>query len=95
MQNWARDVAGLIRRRHPMADSLLDVACGTGLHLSHLRNAFAHVEGLEISVAMRVAAVDRLDGITVHAGDMHDFQLHRTFSAVICFPGGVINGHAS
>jgi SAM-dependent methyltransferase len=80
----AHDVAALIRQRHPTADSLLDVACGTGLHLSHLRRIFKHVEGLEISAAMRSAATERLDGITVHAGDMRDFQLGRTFSAVTC-----------
>ncbi|GGM27259.1 class I SAM-dependent DNA methyltransferase [Dactylosporangium sucinum] len=80
----ARDIAALIRRRNPTADSMLDVACGTGLHLSHLRHTFAHVEGLEISDAMRQAAVERLPGIAVHAGDMRDFRLGRTFSAVTC-----------
>jgi SAM-dependent methyltransferase len=80
----ANDLAALIRQRHPTADSLLDVACGTGLHLSHLRDSFTHVEGLELSEPMRKAAVTRLDGITVHAGDMRDFRLNRTFGAVTC-----------
>ncbi|MER7006554.1 class I SAM-dependent methyltransferase [Dactylosporangium sp. NPDC000555] len=80
----AHEVAALIRRRNPTADSLLDVACGTGLHLSHLRTMFTHVEGLEVSDAMRQAAVRRLPGITVHAGDMRDFRLGRTFSAITC-----------
>jgi SAM-dependent methyltransferase len=80
----AHDITALIRQRHPTADSLLDVACGTGLHLSHLRTSFAHVEGLELSEPMRKAAVTRLDGIAVHAGDMRDFHLNRTFSAVTC-----------
>lgn len=80
----AHDIAALIRQRHPSADSLLDVACGTGLHLSHLRNTFTHVEGLEISEPMRQAATVRLDPIEVHAGDMRNFQLGRTFSAVTC-----------
>ena len=80
----ARDVTALIRRRNPAAASMLDVACGTGLHLSHLRHEFAHVEGLEISDAMRQAAVERLPGVTVHAGDMRDFRLGRTFGAVTC-----------
>jgi SAM-dependent methyltransferase len=83
-QREADDIATLIRQRHPTADSLLDVACGTGLHLSHLRNSFTHVEGLELSAPMRTAAAARLDGITVHAGDMRDFRLTRTFSAVTC-----------
>jgi SAM-dependent methyltransferase len=80
----AREVADLVRQRHPLADSLLDVACGTGLHLSHLRNSFAHVEGLELASPMRQAAAARLDGVTVHAGDMRDFRLGRTFGAVTC-----------
>ncbi|MET7400112.1 class I SAM-dependent methyltransferase [Dactylosporangium sp. NPDC005572] len=83
-QREAHDITALIRHRHPTADSLLDVACGTGLHLSHLRNSFAHVEGLELSAAMRTAATARLDGIAVHAGDMRAFRLGRTFSAVTC-----------
>ena len=33
---------------------------------------------------MRKAATARLDGIAVHAGDMRDFRLTRTFSAVTC-----------
>ena len=80
----AREVADLIVQRHPMAGSLLDVACGTGLHLSHLRHRFAHVEGLELAKPMREAAAARLDGVVVHAGDMRDFRLGRTFSAVTC-----------
>jgi len=80
----AQDVTALIRHRHPTADSLLDVACGTGLHLSHFRNSFAHVEGLELSDPMRMTAIRRLEGLAVHAGDMRQFQLTRTFSAVTC-----------
>jgi SAM-dependent methyltransferase len=83
-QREAHDITALIRQRHPAADSLLDVACGTGLHLSHLRNSFAHVEGLELSTPMRVAATRRLKGIAVHGGDMRRFQLARTYSAVTC-----------
>jgi len=80
----ARDIAALIRERQPAADSLLDVACGTGLHLSFLRTMFGHVEGLEMSDPMLQAATTLLDGITVHAADMRDFHLGRTFGAVTC-----------
>ncbi|MGI5175058.1 class I SAM-dependent DNA methyltransferase [Dactylosporangium sp. CA-152071] len=83
-QREAYDITDLIRRRNPAADSLLDVACGTGLHLSHFRHSFAHVEGLELAEPMRKAAVDRLDGVAVHVGDMRDFRLTRTFGAVTC-----------
>jgi SAM-dependent methyltransferase len=80
----AQEIAALIRQRNPGAESLLDVACGTGLHLAHLRHSFAHVEGLDNSGPMREAAITRLDGVAVHDGDMRDFQLGRTFSAVTC-----------
>jgi SAM-dependent methyltransferase len=80
----AKDIAAFIWHRNPAADSLLDVACGTGLHLSHLRHTFGHVQGLEISPAMRTAAAARLPGISIHAGDMRAFQLGRTFGAVTC-----------
>ncbi|MBV1855226.1 class I SAM-dependent DNA methyltransferase [Catellatospora tritici] len=80
----AYDIAELIHQRNPAADSLLDVACGSGLHLAHLRGVFDHVEGLEISDAMRRKALRRLPGISVHPGDMRDFRLDRTFSAVTC-----------
>ncbi|MEE3921353.1 methyltransferase domain-containing protein [Micromonospora sp. BRA006-A] len=45
----AADVAERIRARTPGADSLLDVACGTGSHLRAFATLFGHVEGLEIS----------------------------------------------
>lgn len=80
----ARDVAELISARRPDAASLLDVACGTGLHLSHLRGRLEHVEGLELAEAMRAAAARRLPGTTVHSGDMRRFSLGRTFDAVTC-----------
>ena len=40
----------VIRRHHPTARSLLDVACGTGRHLEHLRREF-EVEGLDVNPA--------------------------------------------
>jgi SAM-dependent methyltransferase len=80
----AKDLTALIGQRNPGADSLLDVACGPGLHLAHLRHTFGHVEGLEISPAMRDAATARLPGINIHAGDMRSFQLGRTYSAITC-----------
>jgi SAM-dependent methyltransferase len=80
----AHDLAKLIRQRHPHATSLLDVACGTGLHLSYLSGMFEHVEGVEISDVMREQAKSRLDGVVVHPGDMRDFHLDRLFGAVTC-----------
>ncbi|WP_329016608.1 class I SAM-dependent methyltransferase [Micromonospora rifamycinica] len=76
-------LAELVKERHAGTGSLLDVASGTGGHLRHLREAFPHVEGLEISPDMLRIARRRLPEVTMHQGDMRDFDLGRTFDAAI------------
>ncbi|MER8048065.1 class I SAM-dependent methyltransferase [Streptomyces sp. NPDC094032] len=86
-KDWAAEAtetARLIRDRLPGADSVLDVACGTGAHLETLAGHFTHAEGLELSPAMLERAADRLSGVPLHQGDMRDFDLGRTFDAVVC-----------
>lgn len=85
----AEAVARLVRARLPGARSVLDVACGTGAHLETLVAVFPHAEGLEYAPAMREVAEKRLPGTTVHAGDMRDFRLGRTFDAVTCMGNSV------
>jgi SAM-dependent methyltransferase len=85
----ADELAKLIRARQPSAASLLDVACGTGAHLAAFANRFDHVEGVEIEPAMREVATRQLPGIQVHPGDMRDFDLGRTFDAVVCLGNAV------
>ncbi|HEX6685473.1 MAG TPA: methyltransferase domain-containing protein [Candidatus Limnocylindrales bacterium] len=81
----AGELAELIRSRRPEASSLLDVACGTGQHLLHLRDLFEHVEGVELSADMRAIAAERLGPQTpVHAGDMRTFDVGRKFDAITC-----------
>ncbi|BDM71263.1 hypothetical protein HEK616_47500 [Streptomyces nigrescens] len=80
----ARTMARIIKSRSPGADSLLDVACGTGAHLETFRTLFGHVAGLELADPMRERAVKRLPGVPVHAGDMRDFALGQSFDAVVC-----------
>jgi SAM-dependent methyltransferase len=79
----------LIRSRFPAAGSVLDVACGTGAHLELLAGSFGHVEGIELAPAMREVACRRLPDRPVHAADMRDFNLGRTFDAVICLGNSV------
>jgi SAM-dependent methyltransferase len=74
----------LIRRRHPEAASLLDVACGTGQHLLHLRQHF-RVEGADLDDGMLAHARARLGPeVPLHRLDMSDFDLGRRFDAVTC-----------
>lgn len=81
----AGELAALIRERRPEASSLLDVACGTGQHLLHLREHFTDVEGVELSPQMARIAESRLGtSVRVTVDDMRDFDLGRRFDAVTC-----------
>ncbi|MGW0845454.1 class I SAM-dependent methyltransferase [Streptomyces sp. NPDC002787] len=86
-RDWASEaeaISALVTARHPGADSLLDVACGTGKHLESFGSRFRHVAGVELSDGMRRIAQHRLPDTTVHHGDMRTFDLGRTYSAVTC-----------
>jgi ubiquinone/menaquinone biosynthesis C-methylase UbiE len=77
-------VDGLIgRHKRSPGNALLDVACGTGKHLMHLRERYA-CEGLDLSARMLDVARARLPGIPFHQGDMVAFDLGRRFDAVVC-----------
>jgi len=73
----------LIKERNPGARTLLDVACGTGKHLEHLRGRY-DAEGLDLDPELLAIARERLPGIPLHQGDMTTFELGRRFDAVIC-----------
>ncbi|MCI3949559.1 MAG: class SAM-dependent methyltransferase [Acidimicrobiales bacterium] len=79
----AEHVADLIRECRPEARTLLDAACGTGVHLSHLRDHF-DVEGVDGSPAMLARARQRVPGAPLHEGDLRTFDLGRRFDAVTC-----------
>ena len=87
IKDFAADVAavhGLIAERAPGARTLLDVACGTGLHLSCLRQWY-DVAGVDLSPEMLAAARSRLgDRVRLELGDMRSFDLGQTFDAVTC-----------
>jgi SAM-dependent methyltransferase len=78
----------VIRRHHAAARSLLDVACGTGRHLEHLRYRF-EVEGLDVNPRFLDIAQRRLPGVTLHVGDMTQFDLDRTFDVVTLLFGSI------
>ncbi|MBI2708356.1 MAG: class I SAM-dependent methyltransferase [Actinobacteria bacterium] len=79
----AATVAQVVHERAPAAATLLDVACGTGGHLEHLRRAFA-CEGVEGSEHMAGIARTKLPDLPVHVADMRSLDLGRTFDAVTC-----------
>jgi ubiquinone/menaquinone biosynthesis C-methylase UbiE len=76
-------VADLITARRPEAATLLDVACGTGLHLVHLAERFECV-GLDVEGGMLGVARERLPTVSFVEGDMAAFDLGQRFDAVVC-----------
>ncbi len=63
---WLRYL--LTEHGHPDG-TLLDVACGTGAHLLHLRDHY-RVEGLDLDPGMLDVARAKLPGVPFHQGDM-------------------------
>ena len=81
----ATELAALIRRVHPRANTVLDVACGTAEHarLLHEVHGFA-VDGLDLDPSfVRIARTKLRDG-TVHEGDMTSFSLPERYDVVQC-----------
>ena len=86
-KDYAREAAAVterIRRRRPEARTVLDVACGSGLHLAAFAAAGWDVEGVDLSEPMLAAAAARVPGVELHAADMRTFRLDRRFDAVVC-----------
>jgi SAM-dependent methyltransferase len=77
---WLR---GAYRTVAPGGARLLDVACGTGLHLSELRADFA-VEGFDAEPSMIAIARERLPGVPLHVARMQDFTVEGRFAVVQC-----------
>lgn len=87
----ASQVLDVVWRTCPSARTLLDVACGTGAHLSAFANAGMAVAGIDLMPGMVDAAVDRLrrsgsaDGeVDVRVGDLRQFDFGRSFDVVTC-----------
>src|SRR5919198_4602449 len=69
--------------RRSTGHRLLDVACGTGLHLSYFKQHF-QIEGLDLDEQLLAIARQRNPGIPLHHADMTDFNLGCTFDVVTC-----------
>lgn len=70
-------------RQRSRGRRLLDVGCGTGGHLVHLGKHF-ECEGVDLDPNLLAIAGAKCPGVPLHSGDMTDFDLGRTFDAVVC-----------
>ena len=64
-------------------NTLLDVACGTGLHLKHLKDDFS-CTGVDVSKNMLKIARKNAKGVTFKEADMKTLNLGKQFDVIIC-----------
>jgi SAM-dependent methyltransferase len=76
-----RDI--VTQHKHSEGHTLLDVACGTGLHLAHLRNWF-ECEGVDADRSMLSIAAERCPGIPLQRMDMIGLNVGRCFDIITC-----------
>ncbi|WP_165436410.1 class I SAM-dependent methyltransferase [Amycolatopsis suaedae] len=77
-------VERVVRARNPNASSLLDVACGTGLHLRSFAERFDRAVGFDQSKDMLSVAQGHIAGLETRSGDMRHFDLGETFDVITC-----------
>ena len=64
-------------------NSVLDVACGTGRHLKHLKDDFS-CTGVDISKSMLKIARKNAKGVTFKEADMKTLKLGKQFDVITC-----------
>ena len=80
----AKRLREIIRKRQKSTGkTLLDVACGTGRHISFLKQFFT-VEGLDLDRRLLAIARRRNPGIRFHYGNMLNFNLKKQFDVITC-----------
>jgi SAM-dependent methyltransferase len=83
-QKEAEKIESLIQQhKRSSGTNLLDVACGTGNHIGHLKQRYI-VEGLDFSPEMLRIARKKHPDILFHMGDMTSFKLENQFDVITC-----------
>lgn len=83
-EKTAKKIKKLIKKHKKVkGNKLLDVACGTGRHLSFLKNVF-ECTGIDISNEMLDLAREKYNGIRFLQANMVNFDLNEKFDAIIC-----------
>lgn len=71
------------QRKKSPGNSLLEVACGTGLHAFVLQKYY-QVEGLDLDAEMLAVASQNYPDISFHQADMAEFDMGKQFDVVTC-----------
>jgi len=81
-------IKNLAQRSSP---KLLDVACGTGVHLEALRKRLplAILEGIDLNQGMLEVTKEKSLDVALTQADMRDFDLSRDFDLVYCLSSSI------
>ena len=93
-EHYATAVISAIHRRTDVGPEteLLDVACGSGLALSHAAAAGATVHGLDAAEPLVAIARDRLPGVDIRVGSMFELPWPEASFDVVTSINGVWGG---
>lgn len=83
----------LAEQRGIAPGSVLDVACGTGLHVAEFARRVDDVAGVDLSDQMLEVARRRVPQARLEQGDFRTFELGRSFDLVTCLFSSV--GHVA
>jgi SAM-dependent methyltransferase len=79
------ELVAAIRRLHPRARTVLDVACGTGEHARLLSEAHGFdVDGLDLDPTFVRIARRKLPRGSVYQADMTSFELPQRYDVILC-----------
>jgi len=82
-------IQNLIIKYSPIEPTtILDIACGTGLHLKHLKDDFS-CTGVDISKDMLKLARKNTKGIIFKQADMKKMKLKKEFNIITCLLGSI------
>jgi SAM-dependent methyltransferase len=86
----ARQLAALLRDARPRCRTVLDAGCGTAEHARLLGEVHGFdVDGIDLDPAFVTIATAKVPRGRFHVADMTDFDLGRTYDAVICLFGSI------
>lgn len=97
MKDYESEASGLLAQSWALLGheptSWLDVACGTGLHLSYLQGRIARLVGVDNSPSQLEHARRRLSVVELQHHDMRDFRLGERFDVVSCLFSSIGHMH--
>jgi ubiquinone/menaquinone biosynthesis C-methylase UbiE len=82
-QQESNTIISLLKKEHPQAKTLLDVACGTAEHDKYFSKDY-QVDGFDLnSEFVQIASQKNPEG-QYYVADMTDFELKKTYDIILC-----------